>query len=183
MSFSSWPRTRPVRSVRESRSIVMSCDTLATELVRLSFELQSTAVALVGESREQCLEHRSDGECRGVARVPRKYGYGERDNALLVLEAGAFRFYVCSPAAAALAQGDRVEFAGTLVRDHYAWAERLHITVTLPICSTTCESSAFVRRARAVHLATFGRQGATDARWARRFRRRRGPRDDGGATL
>ncbi len=93
------------------------------QLVRLSFELQPTSLAPHRGAAEPRLEHVGDAEYRGVARVLRRY-QGEY-NPLVVLQAGTFRFYVYSPEAAPLAPDEWVEFAGTLLLDHYIWVEYL----------------------------------------------------------
>ena len=94
------------------------------QLVRLSFELEPTSLVLRRGASEPRFEHMGDAEYRGVARVLRRYR-GD-DNPLVVLEAGAFRFYIHSPAAAPLAAGEWVEFAGTLLLDNFIWVEYLH---------------------------------------------------------
>jgi hypothetical protein len=87
------------------------------QLVRLSFELAPTLLVAIGSSGDQCLEHVGDGEYRGVARVLRWY------RSMVVLETNAFRFYVSSSSGDRWREGDRVEFVGTLLLDHYAWVE------------------------------------------------------------
>ena len=87
------------------------------DLVHLSFELGSATLALALSSWMPHLEHLGNAQYRGVARVLRRYP------ALIVLEVDPLRFYVSSQASASLAEGDHVEFAGTLLLDHYAWVE------------------------------------------------------------
>jgi hypothetical protein len=93
------------------------------QLVRLSFELQPTALVSCHGPAVVRLEHQGDAEYSGVARVLRRY-QGE-GSPLVVLDAGALRFYVYSPEAEPLAPGDWVEFAGTILLDHYIWVEYL----------------------------------------------------------
>jgi hypothetical protein len=94
------------------------------QLVRLSFELQPTSLVQHLGAGAPRLEHVGDAEYRGVASVLRRY-QGEYQP-LVVFEVGTFRFYVYSPEAAPLAPGEWVEFAGTLLLDHYIWVEYLH---------------------------------------------------------
>ena len=94
------------------------------DAVRLSFELEPTSLAQSTVPAEGWIEHLGDAEYRGAGRVLRRYG--DENGALVVLEAGGFRFYVNSPEAAPLTPGAWVEFAGTLLLDHYIWVEYLH---------------------------------------------------------
>lgn len=94
------------------------------ELVRLSFELQPTLLVPHPATPERRLEHLGDAEYRGLAHVLSRYQV--EDDPLVVLDAGPLRFYVYTPDAAPLTPGDCVEFAGTLLLDHYIWAEYLH---------------------------------------------------------
>ena len=92
------------------------------QLVRLSFELEASNLAIAPVAAGARFEHRGNAEYRGVGRVLRVY---RGEASIAVIEANGFRFYVNGPVAENLAAGASVEFAGTLLLDHYLWVEFL----------------------------------------------------------
>jgi hypothetical protein len=90
------------------------------DLVRLSFEME-VEKKVTPTNDETGLVHLGGAEYNGTAVVLRGY---ERDHmALVVFEAGAFRFYSQSDAVRKLKAGQRVRLGGTLLLDHYSWVE------------------------------------------------------------
>jgi hypothetical protein len=93
------------------------------QLVRLSFELEPRHLRCLQGTYPPALHHLGDAEYKGRGLVLRRYDSG--NDAIAVLEAGGFRFYVSESPATAPTAGSWVEFDGTLLLDHYSWVEFL----------------------------------------------------------
>ena len=101
------------------------------QLVRLAFELEPDGqVAVARSDRSDEFSHHGDAEYRGCGILIRKYIRGSI--AIAVIQAGTFRFYIHNAPAINLPEGARVEFRGTLLLDHFLWAESLGHLVDPP---------------------------------------------------
>ncbi len=90
--------------------------------VRLSFELEASNLAVAPTAAGPRLEHLGNAKYRGVGRALRVY---RGEESITVIEADGFRFYVNRSVTEKLNAGASVEFAGTLLLDHYLWVEFL----------------------------------------------------------
>lgn len=89
---------------------------------RLSFELDAAAVEPAPPDAPAAVAHLRDAEYAVTARVIRRYDDGA-GSTFPVLEAGWFRFYSPTSAAAALPVGSVVHLRGRVALDHYLWVE------------------------------------------------------------
>ena len=97
----------------------------AEELVNLSFEIEPDELQSATTAAAPEFHHLEEARYRFRGSVIRVYEGGDPTNRIVIVEAGSFRFYICSAKAGSLSPGDNVTGCGTLLLDHYIWVEYL----------------------------------------------------------
>ena len=95
------------------------------EFVNLSFEMQLDELQLDATATSPEFHQLEEARYRFRGSVIRVYEDGDPESRIVIVEAGRFRFYICSAKAASFSPGDNVTGCGTLVFDHYIWVEYL----------------------------------------------------------
>jgi hypothetical protein len=104
----------------------------AGELVNLSFEIEPNELQLAATAATAEFHRLEEARYRFRGSVIRNYegdDLGDRivdpGDQIVVVEAGQFRFYICSAKADGLRTGDHVTGCGKLLLDHFVWVEFL----------------------------------------------------------
>jgi hypothetical protein len=104
----------------------------AGELVNLSFEIEPDELQLAATAGPAEFHRLEEARYRFRGSVIGAYDgddLGDRivdpGDRIVAVEAGEFRFYICSDKAAGFLTGDNVTGCGTLLLDHFVWVEFL----------------------------------------------------------